>query len=221
MNYFPLLLLCSALSVWAAEAPSDAGQSAAVAQALDGLEAVPLYEEDELIALINDNRHLQRVRDQDDCQLTQDIEARAEVLRLPSYQFLWGDMLAWGICVPAEPRRGLQMMWAAARQGMPAALEQLGRYYYEGTLVQQNRERAVPLMQEAASLGFEKARFTWAAWLLAGAGSPLDYPQAYLWLKQTVTDDKRKYREAERLSQGLAKRMPPHKVKELNHQLLY
>lgn len=220
MNHFPLLLLCAALPLWAADTPAGAGQTG-VSQALDGLKAVPLYEEDELITLINANRHLQRVRDQDECQLVQDIEARAEVLRLPSYQFLWGDMLAWGVCVPAEPRRGLQMLWAAARQGMPAALEQLGRYYYTGTLVQQNRERAAPLMQEAASLGFEKAQFTWAAWLLEGAGSPLDYPQAYLWLKQIVTDDKAKYQQAERLTQGLAKRMPPHKVKELNHQLLY
>ncbi|MCT7654963.1 hypothetical protein MBH78_10065 [Oceanimonas sp. NS1] len=104
--------------------------------------------------------------------------------------------------MPSEPRRGIDMMWAAARQGLPAALEQLGRYYYEGTLVQQNRGRAAPLMQEAASLGFEKAQFIWAAWLLEGAGSPLDYPQAYLWLKQIVTDDQGKYRRAEQLSAG-------------------
>ncbi|WMC10056.1 flagellar protein MotX [Oceanimonas pelagia] len=222
MTRLPLLLLCCCLSVSAAEPlATDAATPATLAVDLDGLKAVPLYEESELIGLINQNRHLQRVRDQDECQLVQDIEARAEVLRLPSYQFLWGDMLAWGVCVPAEPRRGLQMLWAAARQGLPAALEQLGRYYYAGTLVQQNRERAEPLMQEAASLGLEKAQLTWAAWLLEGAGSPLDYPQAYLWLKQIVTDDKSRYRQAERLSQGLAARMPAHTVKALNHQLLY
>ncbi|NHI00934.1 MULTISPECIES: tetratricopeptide repeat protein [Oceanimonas] len=216
MKYLPLLLLCGCLSVTAEEAVP-----AAAATELHALQAVPLYEESELITLINHNRHLQRVRDQDDCQLVQDIEARAEVLRLPSYQFLWGDMLAWGVCVPSEPRRGIDMMWAAARQGLPAALEQLGRYYYEGTLVQQNRGRAAPLMQEAASLGFEKAQFIWAAWLLEGAGSPLDYPQAYLWLKQIVTDDQGKYRRAEQLSAGLAKRMPPARVRELEAQLLY
>ncbi|MDP5293055.1 flagellar protein MotX [Oceanimonas sp. CHS3-5] len=223
MKPFPLMLLCCCLSVSAAETPlaTDPDLSSALETELDGLKAVPLYEENELIGLINQNRHLQRVRDRDDCQLVQDIEARAEVLRMPSYQFLWGDMLAWGVCVPAEPRRGLQMLWAAARQGLPAALEQLGRYYYDGTLVQQNRERAEPLMQEAASLGLEKAQFTWAAWLLDGAGSPLDYPQAYLWLKQIVTDDQARYQEAQRLSQGLAARMPEHKVKALNHQLLY
>ena len=38
--------------------------------------AVPLYTESELIALINKNTHLARVK-ADDCQLVQDIEARA------------------------------------------------------------------------------------------------------------------------------------------------
>ncbi|WP_417616000.1 tetratricopeptide repeat protein [Oceanisphaera sp.] len=187
----------------------------------DELRAIPLYEEHELIEWINGNRHLQRVRDRDNCQLVQDIEARAEVLRLPAYQFLWGDMLAWGVCVPQQPRRGLEMMWKAANQGLPAALEQLGRYYYQGTLVQKNRERAAPLMQEAASLGLEKAQLTWVNWLLQGTGSPLDYPQAYLWLKKMVIADKKQYQEVQRLSAALAARMPAHKVKELNNRLLF
>ena len=38
--------------------------------------AVPLYTETELISLINKNTHLARVK-ADDCQLVQDIEARA------------------------------------------------------------------------------------------------------------------------------------------------
>lgn len=195
---------------------------AAVTALAEGeLRAVPLYEEYELIEWINANRHLQRVRDIDNCQLVQDIEARAEVLRLPAYQFLWGDMLAWGVCVPQQSRRGVTMLWKAAEQGLPAALEQLGRYYYDGTLVQKNRERAAPLMQEAASLGFEKAQFTWAKWLLSGSGSPLDYPQAYLWLKEMVQEDQKLHQEAQRLSAALAARMPASKVKELNHRLMF
>lgn len=198
-----------------------ASDSAISALADSELRAVPLYEEYELIEWINENHHLERVRDQDNCQLVQDIEARAEVLRLPSYQFLWGDMLAWGVCVPQQSRRGLAMLWKAADQGLPAALEQLGRYYYNGTLVQKNRERAAPLMKEAASLGLEKAQFTWARWLLSGVGSPLDYPQAYLWLKQMVLGDEKLHQEAEQLSTALAARMPAHKVKELNNRLLF
>ena len=199
-----------------------AAADAAVTALADGeLRAVPLYEEYELLEWINNNRHLQQVRDKDDCQLVQDIEARAEVLRLPAYQFLWGDMLAWGVCVPQQSRRGLTMLWKAAEQGLPAALEQLGRYYYDGTLVQKNRERAAPLMHEAASLGFEKAQFTWARWLLSGSGSPLDYPQAYLWLKEMVLDNQKQHQEAQRLSTALAARMPAYKVKELNHRLMF
>lgn len=207
-------------------APAALGDMAtsvkAQSEAQEGeLRAIPLYEEYELIAWINANRHLQQVRDKDNCQLVQDIEARAEVLRLPSYQFLWGDMLAWGVCVPQQSRRGLSMMWKAADQGLPAALEQLGRYYYQGTLVQKNRKRAAPLMQEAASLGLEKAQFTWARWLLSGSGSPLDYPQAYLWLKEMVLADKKQHQAAEQLSAALAKRMPASKVSELNNRLLF
>lgn len=219
---FGLLLLCCSLQVLAEEETATPEPPAAPTQLdINELRAIPLYEEYELIEWINAGRHLQQVRDRDNCQLVQDIEARAEVLRLPAYQFLWGDMLAWGICVPQQSRRGLGMMWKAAEQGLPAALEQLGRYYYDGTLVQQNRERAAPLMQEAASLGLEKAQFIWARWLLDGTGSPLDYPQAYLWLKQMVLSDKLQHQEAQRLSAALAARMPTSKVKELNQRLLF
>ncbi|WP_298720152.1 flagellar protein MotX [uncultured Oceanisphaera sp.] len=219
---FGLLLLCCSLQVVAEEETATPEPPAAPTPSdISELQAVPLYEEYELIEWINANRHLQQVRDRDQCQLVQDIEARAEVLRLPAYQFLWGDMLAWGVCVPQQSRRGLGMIWKAAEQGLPAALEQLGRYYYDGTLVQQNRERAAPLMQEAASLGLEKAQFIWARWLLDGTGSPLDYPQAYLWLKQMVLADKQLHQEAQRLSTALAARMPTSKVRELDQRLLF
>ena len=44
------------------------------------LEAVQLYTQDELLALIKTNSHLKRVR-QDDCQLVNDIEARADIMQ--------------------------------------------------------------------------------------------------------------------------------------------
>ena len=73
------------------------------AHALEGetveeLRAVQLYSQDALIDMINANTHLDKVV-ADRCQLVQDIEARADVLKIPAYQFLWGDMLAWGVCV--------------------------------------------------------------------------------------------------------------------------
>ena len=62
-------------------------------ETLDEIRAVQLYSQDALIKMINENTHLDQVV-ADRCQLVQDIEARAEVLKVPAYQFLWGDMLA-------------------------------------------------------------------------------------------------------------------------------
>ena len=156
--------------------------------------AVPLYTESELIALINKNVHLQRVK-ADDCQLVQDIEARADVLKVPAYQFLWGDMLAWGVCVDAEPARGISYMEDAANQGFPAALEQLGRYYAKGTLVQQDKSRAVVYLREASSLQNLNAQIRLVELFLEGYGSPYDYEDAYHWLYNSVTDDKQKHQQ--------------------------
>ena len=114
--------------------------------AADDIKAVQLYSQDELLNLINRNEHLSRVV-LDNCQLVQDIQARAETLKIPSYQFLWGDMLAWGVCVDADPERGINFMHHAAEQGLSAGLEQLGRYYSQGKLVQQDKDRAVVFLR--------------------------------------------------------------------------
>ena len=53
--------------------------------AADQIKAVQLYSQDELIGLINRNEHLSRVV-LDKCQLVQDIQARAETLKIPAYQ---------------------------------------------------------------------------------------------------------------------------------------
>ncbi|QFT35101.1 hypothetical protein GGC03_01430 [Vibrio sp. THAF191c] len=58
-------------------------------------EPIPIYTEAELIKLINENKHLEQVK-ADSCQLVEDIVARATRISLPSYEFLYGDMLAWG-----------------------------------------------------------------------------------------------------------------------------
>lgn len=176
------------------------------------MQAVQLYDPEALIDWINHNTHLQRVK-ADDCQLVQDIEARAKVMMLPAYQFLWGDMLAWGVCVPKDAEQGVDFMWQAARQGLPAALEQLGRYYAHGTLVQKDPRQAALLMREAASLGFVKAQIAWVRMLVNGLGSPLDYEEAYRWLHHAVIGDARQHAEAARLLSQLAKRMPANVVR--------
>ena len=67
-------------------------------EALSELGVVQLYTQDELLEMIRANTHLKRVQ-ADECQLVKDIEARADIMKLPAYQFLFGDMLAvWHLC---------------------------------------------------------------------------------------------------------------------------
>ncbi|HFQ5089878.1 TPA: tetratricopeptide repeat protein [Vibrio vulnificus] len=168
---------------------------------------VPIYTEAELIKLIEQNKHLERVR-ADNCQLVEDIVARATRINLPAYEFLYGDMLAWGVCVEQDVELGLYHMENAAHQGLPAALEQLGRYYSRGTLVQQDKERAIPYLREAAAMGNLNARIHLAELLLRDYGSPLDYEDAYRWLYNSVTADQRQHQRISMLRQGLEQRMP-------------
>jgi len=173
---------------------TDSGKLAVAAEEAGSIKyrdfpsAVELYTDDELNQLIGKNTHLQRVR-ADQCQLVADIKVRAELVKLPSYQFLWGDMLAWGVCVDKNAELGIYFMRAAARQGQPRALEQLGRYYVQGKFVQQDIERALPLFEQSAKLGFLPAKIQWAELLVRGYGSPYDYQTAYSYLYGTVTDD--------------------------------
>ena len=119
---------------------------------VEELQVVQLYTQDELLALIRQNAHLQRVK-ADDCHLVRDIEARADIMKLPSYQFLYGDMLAWGVCVPVNVERGWDLMEAAAKQGLPEALEQIGRYYQQGRFVQKDLAKAQTFLFEAGRMG--------------------------------------------------------------------
>lgn len=196
----------------AAPLPKSADPAlSAVTRAAGGLQVVPLYQQDELLNWIEQGSHLSRVK-QDRCQLTQDIEARASVMKIPAYQFLWGDMLAWGVCIKPDAEAGVQYMWGAANQGLAPALEQLGRYYWKGILVQKDLGRAETLMREAASQGFLRAQMEWIEMLLQGMGSPLDYEEAYHWLHGTVIGDKVVHQKAAVLLSRLAKRMPANAV---------
>lgn len=188
------------------------------ASAADELKAVQLYSQDELLGLIERNEHLSRVV-LDKCQLVQDIEARAETLKIPSYQFLWGDMLAWGVCVEAEPVRGIDFMRQAADQGMASALEQLGRYYANGTLVQTDKKRAVIFLRESAALGNLKAQIKLAELFIDGYGSPYDYEDAYHWLYNAITADKSTHSKIAICMQGLEKLMHPKAVRKAKRPL--
>lgn len=176
-------------------------------QAAEDYEVVQLYTQDELVVLINKNQHLARVK-KDECQLVQDIQAHAAKVQEPAYQFLWGDMLAWGVCVDKDPELGIYYMWEAANQGLPAALEQLGRYYVQGTLVQKDMARAMPLLRESAGLGFLPAQLQWADLLVKGNGSPKDYEDAYRLLHHAIIADRATHQKAAGILRQLGQKMP-------------
>lgn len=187
-------------------------------ETIDEIRAVQLYDQNALIDMINANTHLDKVV-ADRCQLVQDIEARADILKVPAYQFLWGDMLAWGVCVDAEPARGMTHIEDAANQGFPAALEQLGRYYANGTLVQQNKERAVVYLREAAALKSLKAQLQLVELFLDGYGSPYDYQDAYHWLHNSVTNDKAQHQKIASYLSKLEQLMHPKAVRAAKRPL--
>ena len=156
------------------------------------LTAVQIYSDNVLLDLIKENKHLSQVVI-DDCQLVQDIEARAVKSQMPSYQFLWGDMLAYGVCIKKDVPLGLHYMQAAADQGLSEALEQMGRYYHVGKFVQVDIQQAIIFLKESAALKNLKAQLRLANIYLAGHGSPLDFPELYTQLHQSVTDDKKEH----------------------------
>ncbi|WP_133408547.1 tetratricopeptide repeat protein [Parashewanella tropica] len=176
------------------------------------IQAVDIYSVKQLSQLIHQDRYLQQVK-HDDCQLVEDIEARAEVLKEPLYQFLWGEMLLTGTCVPQDSRRGMTQLTASANQGSNEALFRLARYYDEGDRVIENNETAVKYALPAASGGYIPAQMLLVKLLNEGYGSPFDYEQSYKLLYHNVFDDKVSKDKAEKLLKRLATKMPASIVK--------
>ncbi|MGJ8691109.1 MAG: tetratricopeptide repeat protein [Thalassotalea sp.] len=177
------------------------------------LQAVQIYSDNVLLELIKENKHLSQVVI-DECQLVQDIEARALKMKMPSYLFLWGDMLAYGVCIKKDVSLGLHYMRAAADQGLPEALEQLGRYYHIGKFMQVDIDKAVIYLKEAAILKSLKAQLRLADIYNQGQGSPLDFPELYSLLHQAVTDDKKTHQQIAMSLARLADKMPEHVIEK-------
>lgn len=180
---------------------------------------IQLYSQRELLALIASNTHLERVK-LDQCQLVEDIKARAEIVKLPSYQFLYGDMLAYGVCVPRDEQYGIYMMERSAHQGLIEAIEQLGRYYHIGKFFQPDLKRAIRYLTEAASLGNVNAQLRLVEILASEQGSPVDYESAYHWLHNSVIADNDKRQKATLLLAKLASIMPKSVVERAKRPLL-
>ncbi|MEI6894088.1 MAG: tetratricopeptide repeat protein [Colwellia sp.] len=181
--------------------------STIVFAANSNFKVVQIYTDNQLLDLIKENKHLGQVV-LDECQLVQDIEVRANITNLPSYQFLWGDMLAYGVCVKKDIPLGLHYMHLAADQGLVEGIEQLGRYYHLGKFMQVDIDRAILYLKTAASLNSLAAQLRLADLYQAGYGSPLDYPALYSQLHHSLTDDKKTYQKIKSLLADLASKMP-------------
>ena len=217
-HIFLLLVTWLSISVLAIAHANEAAENLTPTEPTPLLQAVQIYTQDELLDLIKHNKHLERVK-ADRCQLTRDIEDRAVKLHLPAYEYLFGDMLAWGVCIDAEPARGIGYMEDAASQGLPAALEQLGRYYATGTLVQQDKARAVVYLREASALQSLKAQIRLVELFLEGHGSPYDYEDAYHWLYNAITNDKAQHKKIASQLAALEELMHPRAVREAKRPL--
>lgn len=169
--------------------------------------AVHIYTDAQLLELIRDNQYLQQVT-ADRCQLVNDIRANAEVLTEPLYQFLWGEMLNHGVCVKANPTRGMKQLMQSAEQGSPEALVKLAQYYRDGKYVIKDKSRAVHYALPAAAGGDLPAQLILVELLGQGFGSPLDYELAYHWLYNQVFADSATKKKAHKLLQVLATKMP-------------
>ena len=169
--------------------------------------SVDIYNDEQLLKLIRTNQYLQQVK-ADDCQLVQDIEARAEVLKQPMYQFLWGEMLNHGVCVPQHASRGMKQLQIAAEQGSAEAMLKLAEYYYHGKMVVKDKNRAVQYVMPAAANGDVPARLMLVRLFGEGYGSPVDYKLGYHWLYNSVFNDEATQKKATSLLQKLAAKMP-------------
>lgn len=177
------------------------------------LKAVQIYTQDELLDLIKKNAHLDRVK-ADRCQLTRDIEDRAVKLHLPAYEYLYGDMLAWGVCVDQNAELGMYYIHQSAKQGLVPAMEQIGRYYHTGRFVQKDENKAYIYILRAAELGNLSAQLRLIDMQLEGLGSPYDFENAYRWLHHAIIADKKKHSQAAQKLSKLAKLMHPKSVEE-------
>jgi sodium-type polar flagellar protein MotX len=182
-------------------------------------QAVDIYSQEQLLELIRSKQYLNKVK-ADDCQLVQDIEARAEVLKQPLYQYLWGEMLNIGICVKANPERGMPLLRRSAEQGSAEAMVRIAEYYYQGKFVIKDKDRAVKYALPAAANGDLPARIMLVRLFSEGYGSPMDYEMGYHWLYNHVFSDEKTKKEALTLLQVLAARMPASSVARAKQEYL-
>ncbi|MFQ6371589.1 tetratricopeptide repeat protein [Shewanella sp. YIC-542] len=182
--------------------------------------AVDVYSQAQLLQMIRNHTYLQRIK-ADNCQIVQDIEAHADVLKEPMYQYLWGEMLNHGVCVKADPASGMQQLRAAANQGSAEAMVRLAQYYSEGQFLMQDKQRAVQYLYSAAANGDLPAQMMLVQLFGEGYGSPRDYMMAYHWLYNQTFNDAKTQKRARELLAKLALKLPASQLEQAQKAVVH
>ena len=103
-------------------------------------------------------------------------------------------------------------MQLAADQGLPEALEQLGRYHHVGKFMQVDIDKAIIYLRQAASVNNLKAQLRLARLYNEGYGSPVDFAELYSQLHHSLTDDKKIHQQITNELAQLANKMPANVV---------
>ncbi len=106
-------------------------------------------------------------------------------------------------------KAGWDLMEAAAEQGLPEALEQIGSLLSARQICAKRPQQSTILFAGSrCSMGNLNAQIRLAELLFGGAGSPVDYETVYRWLHHSVTADKNMHQRIQTALQKLAGRMP-------------
>ncbi|MBL6734484.1 MAG: sel1 repeat family protein [Shewanellaceae bacterium] len=183
------------------------------------IKAIDVYSEALLLNYIRRDLHLWRIK-KDDCQIVDDIIANAQVLRLPTFQYLYGEMLLYGVCVRKNVPYGMNVLRDSVRQGMPEAMYKLAVYYRDSDYLIENPEKSVRLLLEAAQTGHMRSRLLLVELLLDGFGSARDHEKAYDWLYHARFSKAEQRRKAQTLLAALANILPPSVVYKIQNRPL-
>ena len=181
------------------------------------IKAIELYSEPQLLNYIRRGVYLQRVR-LDRCQIVADIRDHAQIMKQPAYQYLYAEMLIYGVCVRKDRPRGINMLRDSVRQGLPEAMLRLAQYYDNSTILVPNQEKSVRLSFAASKAGNVRGRLMLVRLLLEGYGSPQMYPQAYEWLYHSTFNSPVRQKEALILLAKMEKILPFYTVEHIQNR---
>lgn len=183
------------------------------------VKAIDVYSESLLLHYIRRNLHLWLIK-RDDCQIVDDIIANSQVLRLPTFQYLYGEMLIHGVCVRKNVPYGMDVLRNSVRQGLPEAMYKLATYYRDSEYLIENPDKSVRLLLVAASTGHMLSRLLLVELLLDGYGSARDHEKAYNWLYHARFNQAAQRRQAQTLLAALANILPPSVVYKIQNRPL-